>query len=669
MTDLEDAWNRYPTSAAPLPEIMAQGRRSQRTRFARPAFGGLVAAGVAVALVLTQNTGSGNLPADSATLGAQQPLKLVAFQADLKPANSCGQLLSTYRQRGLKQITAYGWNGGGVVPMAGAFARAPMATNSLSNLDTTVGSAAGQKSTNQGQGNSSTGTNVQEVGVDEPDSVKTNGSLLVRIDGDTIAVYDLSGSQPVRVSTLALPYFDSGQILLSGTTLVAIGNNSDPAAGSNPTSRVFTVSLANSARPVITSNVAYGGTVSSARQHGTNIRLVLTTGLPALNFAQPAPNGSAASQKRALAANRSLVAHSTLDQWLPTIDTGSGPQQLLSCENVAVTPASVALGTTSVVGFDASAPTSTSAIGLSGQTSIAYESSDHLYLTGANTEMGPCACPMLMSGAARVYYGNGSSRTAIFQFDLLGDQAAHVATGTVIGSIADRWSMDEANGVLRVATTQTSNNGSQVSSVVTLRPRGTALVQVGRLDGLGRGETLTAARWFDTYAVISTAQQMDPLFTVDLTDVAHPKLLGALHIPGYSSYFHPLGNGLLLGVGQNVSFSNYGENSQAQVGLFDMTNLRHVRRLSVISLDQWTYPSAADDPHAFTWLPDHNIALTSFSSQTGGVQLGEFTVWDRTLTKKLINVPAVDPSTIRTMELPDGRVVLMAGGSVTFLAL
>ncbi|MGN6722122.1 MAG: beta-propeller domain-containing protein, partial [Marmoricola sp.] len=611
MTDLENAWDRYPTSPAPLSEIMSNGRPARQMRFARPAFGGLVAAGVAVALAITLNTGNGAGTAASQALIAHPPLKLAAFQADLKPAASCTQLLNTYRKRGLKQVSAYGWNGGGVVPLAAALSQGPMvdATGAAQNFSSKAVAPQAQAT---GQANSSTGTNVQEVGVDEPDGVKTNGSLLVRIDGDTIAVYDLTGTQPVRVSTIALPYFDGGQILLSGTTVVALGTNTEPAANPTPTSRVVTVSLARPSQPQITSNVTYGGTISSARQHGTTIRLVLTTGLPNLRFAQPDANGSAASTKRALAANRRLVATSTLAQWLPTVDTGNGSQQLLDCNNVAVTPASVALGTTSVVGFDAAAPTSTSAIGLTGQTSIAYESSTHLYLTGAGTWMGPCACPMMDS---RVIGYGGADKTAIFQFDLVGDEAAHVATGTVSGSIADRWSMDEVGGVLRIATTEMSR-GIQVSSVVTLKPSGKSLVQVGRLDGLGRGETLTAARWFDSYAVISTAQQMDPLFTVDLTNPGHPKLLGALHIPGYSSYFHPLGNGLLLGVGQKVSFNNSGEQSQAQVGLFDMSNLRNVRRLSVTSLAQWTYPSAANDPHAFTWLPDHNVALTSFTTQS-----------------------------------------------------
>ena len=44
-------------------------------------------------------------------------------------------------------------------------------------------------------GSSGTGTNVQEAGVDEPDLAKTDGALLVRVEGDDWW-YDVSGDEP-----------------------------------------------------------------------------------------------------------------------------------------------------------------------------------------------------------------------------------------------------------------------------------------------------------------------------------------------------------------------------------------------------------------------------------------------------------------------------------------
>ena len=43
-----------------------------------------------------------------------------------------------------------------------------------------------------------------------------------------------------------------------------------------------------------------------------------------------------------------------------------------------------------------------------------------------------------------------------------------------------------------------------------------------------------------------------PLFSVDLSDPYNPKIIGTLKIPGFSEYLHPYGDGLLLGIGEEV---------------------------------------------------------------------------------------------------------------------
>ena len=51
---------------------------------------------------------------------------------------------------------------------------------------------------------SATGTNVQEAGVDEPDVVKTDGELLVRVQDGDLVTYDVSGDEP-RAAGLPRP--------------------------------------------------------------------------------------------------------------------------------------------------------------------------------------------------------------------------------------------------------------------------------------------------------------------------------------------------------------------------------------------------------------------------------------------------------------------------------
>ncbi|GAA4745420.1 hypothetical protein GCM10023350_32810 [Nocardioides endophyticus] len=674
MTDLEDLWESYPTSEPPIPELLREGRRQARARrrhrVLRPLLAGVTAAALAGAFLV--GTRAGTDADDDATLAAPD-LRTSAFRADLHPATSCADLLSSYRARGRAAVTAYGWGFVSSAPLSARSFTIPARGNqSMGYL--------GDLSLNT-QDSSRTGTNVQEVDVDEPDQVKTDGSRVVRVDRRTLSVYDTSGDTIRLTAQLTLPRMLNGEILLAGDTVVAIGADTRaPASGRSsvpPGSRVQTVSLADPSEPTIVSDVAYSAAITSVRQHGSVVRLVLTAAAPTLDFVYP--HGKV-TRSEALAHNRELVRSTTLSDWMPTYDDGDGPLPLLDCDDVATPPAGLALGTVSVVGFDAEAPNDRATIGVAGQTSIAYESADHLYLVDSPGwgGWGSCWC---VPAAARTE--GAAWRSTIFQLDLDGTRAIHVATGHVDGTIADRWSVDEADDVLRVAVTRdealaampgtvardrTRRVLPRSSSVVTMRADGDRLVESGRLDGLGVDETLTAARWTDDLAILSTARATDPLYTVDLSDPDRPRLLGALKIPGFTSYLHPIGDGLLLAVGEAGAFTGGGR-AGAQVGLFDISDLTDVQQVDVSSLRRRTWPVAGADPRAFTWLRDRDTALTTFTTNRGTMVLGVYRVTGTTLTGELRNLPVTDPSRVRTFELADGRVVLMAGSTLEFLDL
>ena len=57
---------------------------------------------------------------------------------------------------------------------------------------------------------------------------------------------------------------------------------------------------------------------------------------------------------------------------------------------------------------------------------------------------------------------------------------------------------------------------------MTLRETDATLVESGRVDGLGVDEQIKSVRWFDDLAIVVTFRQMDPLYTVDLSDPDHP---------------------------------------------------------------------------------------------------------------------------------------------------
>ncbi len=119
--------------------------------------------------------------------------------------------------------------------------------------------------------------------------------------------------------------------------------------------------------------------------------------------------------------------------------------------------------------------------------------------------------------------------------------------------------MSEYDGVLRVASTVSERRGwvnaRQVTEgmVTTLHEQDGALRQLGQVGGLGRqdNESIRAVRFIEDRGYVVTFRQTDPLYVLDLRDAAAPKVLGELKIPGYSGYLHPVGENLLLGVGQS----------------------------------------------------------------------------------------------------------------------
>ena len=648
MTDLEKLWDDLPSGQPPVSDIVRAGRREVLARRRRLVSRPLIAAGATALLVGAFVAGGHTGPAGTRP-SAGSDVRPAAFQADLDPASSCDELLRSYQDRGTAQVTKWGWL------RTWAYALDGVAT--INRAGVPQRAAAGAKLADQGA--SATGTNVQETGVDEPDTVKTDGTRLVRLRGDDLETYDASGTRMRAVSTLRLPRFDAGEILLDGDTVVAIGTDqvspTDQMTGQRRGSRVVTVSLADADNPEITSDVAYSSRVISARQHGSVVRLVLSDGLPALDFAPLDPKGARAAD--ALTVNREAIAATTIDDWLPTYDAGDGPRRLLDCTDVAIPPDDLGLDTISVVGVDTADATHPQAIGLAGATEIAYESDNHLYLA-ASPAGGDCIDCFTADGPV----GAGPSGTShVFEFDLDGTTASHVASGEIEGTIADRWSMDEADDVLRVAVGPSSETGSY-NSVVTLRRSGTDLAEIGRVDGLGPGEQIKSVRWFDDLAIVVTFRQVDPLYSVDLSEPSSPSLIGELKIPGYSEYLHPLGDDRLLGIGYD------GRGRDAQIALFDAGDLADVRRDDVVVL-RATQSIATQDPRAFTWLPDRDTVLTVVRAKDV-VSVAAITVDGRRLTSRLVPVEhGDDASVVRTLEMADGRIALVTGEDVQFFDL
>jgi hypothetical protein len=100
---------------------------------------------------------------------------------------------------------------------------------------------------------------------------------------------------------------------------------------------------------------------------------------------------------------------------------------------------------------------------------------------------------------------------------------------------------------------------------------------VGSVGGLGKGERIFSVRFLGEVGYVVTFRQTDPLYTLDLSDPANPMVVGELKILGYSAYLHPLGGGLLLGVGQDAT--EEGWTLGTQVSVFDVSDPANPERI------------------------------------------------------------------------------------------
>lgn len=154
------------------------------------------------------------------------------------------------------------------------------------------------------------------------------------------------------------------------------------------------------------------------------------------------------------------------------------------------------------------------------------------------------------------------TNTKLTSFDITGEKPQLKASGTVEGTMLDTFSMDEYNGYIRVAVTRSGDNCVYVLDA--------DMKKVGALENIAPGETVRAVRFSGSTGYVVTFLQTDPLFVIDLSSPESPAIKGEVKLPGFSSYLHPVGKNLLLGVG--VGGTEEGTDGSAKLSLFDVSD-------------------------------------------------------------------------------------------------
>jgi hypothetical protein len=574
------------------------------------------------------------------------PLRAVA--ASLTAFGSCEELRRWYVDAALPQVGPWGFGSVYTVPVDRASAAAPGAAS-----DRAVGSSA-------------TGTNVQEAGIDEPDLAKTDGEILVRVAGEDLVVVDVSGATARPLARLPLPGPRGTQreLLLVDDTVLVVGNETGwgpivdtslRVAPGAPASRthLVAVDVSTPASPHVTSHQRVDGTLVAAREYGDGtVRVVVSTGLPRLDFVHPTPGRT---PRQAVARNREIVRAATVEDWLPGLRQGEGGRRpLLACDDVRHPERGAGAGTLSVLTFGAGSPESLTTTAVTAAGDLAYSSAGRLYVATLDSgwwDSLRLADPVAPRG--------GTRRTQVHAFALSGTTTTYLGSGTVPGTVRDRWSFSEHRGRLRVAVALGRGWAPRENAVHVLEEGEGRLRVVGSLRGLGPGEQIQAVRWLGDLAVVVTFRQTDPLYTVDLSDPADPRLLGELKIRGFSAYLHPVGEGLLLGLGRDAT--EQGVDLGGQAAVFDLTRLDRVRRTAVTGFGRSVELGPRWDPRAFTYLPDRRLALVPverYGPQLPSVRLVGLRVGATGDLTRVGSWPlgGWDAMSARALPLGDGRV-------------
>ncbi|XXY52993.1 beta-propeller domain-containing protein [Sorangium sp. So ce269] len=239
----------------------------------------------------------------------------------------------------------------------------------------------------------------------------------------------------------------------------------------------------------------------------------------------------------------------------------------------------------------------------------------------------------------------GHSTIQIIDISDPGGTLVEGASVEATGQIESRWQMDEHEGVLRVISqpglwwNNEAKPGVQTFSVASSEE----ITPLGYTElTLPRPETLRSVRFDGDRAYAITAEQTDPLFTIDLSDPEHPAQLGELEMPGWVYHMQPRGNRLLA-----LGFDNASTEGALHVSLFDVSDLSNPTMLERVHFGgAWgSFAEDQDRIHkAFTILDDLGTILVPYSgwnysddldgcgSYESGIQLIDFTA--DTLTKR-----------------------------------
>lgn len=405
-------------------------------------------------------------------------------------------------------------------------------------------------------------TNVQTVGVDESDIVKTDGNYIYTLRDNKVVITDIRNNALTETGTIAPPmksasdmvcemYVDGDKLILvmeRNVSAFKAGGEGAPGALEGSAERsvmytdaiydmdakyetcILTYDIRNRSKAVFLGEMAQDGAYVSSRKIEDKIYLFTNYWMEDMSLSR-----------------RAALTTGGLEKWLPSVADKvvnadciylpNRGQNGLVMASMDVDEPDTAIDSKLIVNNGAEIYVSTEAV--------------YLYST---------------EYADRVI-------TTIAKFELQDNGIIHaVNAGTVNGYITDTFGINEADGYLRVLTT--GWNGNMDTNRLTIF--GENMEYISAVNDIAPGEQIYAARFLEDVGYFVTYRNTDPLFTVDLSNHYEPKIIGELKVSGFSEYLHLWDETNLIGIGYETD-PQTGERKGVKLSMFDISDPVNVK--------------------------------------------------------------------------------------------
>jgi len=444
-------------------------------------------------------------------------------------------------------------------------------------------------------------TNIQVAGVDEPDIVKTDGTYLYVIAGQTVYIIKAYPvGEATILSRITIVNVTISTIFIRGDRLVIFGDSytsysypilegtmkrqsvPDYWWGGTSTTITSIYDVTDRTNPILTKEVKIDGGYFDARLIDEYVYLVATEDTNTIYRALDEQNYTL------------VVPQLCID----------GDQQNISPEDIYYVDVPELSDTmTHVLSINLDTNDVDEKSFMLGSSQTMYVSKNNIFLASVHYPYYP------LLGADGSVSSTTQEKTILHKISINTGEITYIAQGEVPGRILNQFSMDEHNGFFRIATTIGEVWNTEVKSTNNIYILDENLQRASQIEGIAPGEQIHSSRFLGDRAYLVTFKKTDPFFTIDLSDPYNPQILGELKIPGYSDYLHPYDETHIIGVGKEAADPSESERwgnfdfawyQGLKIALFDVSDINNpVEEAKITIGDRGTDSPALYDHKSF----------------------------------------------------------------------